>query len=110
LTKLTLQEQKDRSNNSSTNENIEVLDENENKLKRSSDLHLDLDKLLLPDKNDTPNKCNRIAAPKNWQILLTTFYKKHPPPEKKHVRLLNKFVPKYIQERQKLEAEVLAER
>ena len=97
-------------NNSHQVENVDLLDENRNDLKKT-DLYLDLQELSCNgDEERAPQISDRIPAPNDWKTLLTTFYKKHPPPEKKHVRLVNKFIPKYIQERQKLEAEILAER
>ncbi|XP_053384582.1 uncharacterized protein LOC123535976 [Mercenaria mercenaria] len=94
-----------------TGENLNRFSEIQNKIEvRNTELHIDLDQLRSTDSDGVVRERSRIAAPRNWNSVLQTFNKKHPPPKKKHIRLLNKFVPKQIQEKQRTDAEVLAER
>ncbi|KAL4224923.1 Proto-oncoprotein DBL [Mactra antiquata] len=60
--------------------------------------------------DDDVDVTQQIRAPSAWVETLKHFFKKHPPPKKKHIRLLNKFAPHNVGQQCRSEAEVLAER
>ena len=51
-----------------------------------------------------------VSAPSDWDRGLEYFYYKHPPPRRKHLRLITKFVSDFLEKPQLVDAETLAER
>lgn len=84
---------------STTNEGTSIC---QIQVKQKTALYVDLD--------SNKNTDNKIPAPSNWETLLQRFNKKHPPPKKRHIRLLNKFVPDSIHVKQRNKSEIIAER
>lgn len=62
------------------------------------------------NKITNPAKEQWSKAPNHWSQKLEYFYQKHPPPKKRHLKLLNYSVPTEITEALKSDAEFLAER
>lgn len=60
--------------------------------------------------NERSANSNRAQLPQSWMFTLSLFRKKHPPPRKKHLRMLTKFVPSSLDSGWKLVAATLAER
>ena len=51
-----------------------------------------------------------IESPCDWNYHLKVFYRKHPPPKKKHLKILTKFAPMDNHQKLRRDASVLAER
>ena len=51
-----------------------------------------------------------IESPCDWSYHLKVFYRKHPPPKKKHLKILTKFAPMDNHPKLRRDASVLAER
>ena len=51
-----------------------------------------------------------IESPCDWNYHLKVFYRKHPPPKKKHLKILTKFAPMDNHPKLRRDASVLAER
>ena len=55
-------------------------------------------------------KLIQIEAPSDWKLQLRQFYRKHPAPKKKHIKLLTKYAKMDSQPKLKSRANTLAER
>ena len=66
----------------------------------------------LTDNNVEYNTCNSILLnrPDDWSAQLKMFYRKHPPPKKKHMKLLTKYEPIKCHRKLKSKADTVAER
>ena len=89
----------------------EITSETENVTEcHETDVHKNIDNPK--DENVEYNICHSILLdrPNAWSAQLKRFYRKHPPPKKKHAKLLTKYDPVKCHRKLKDRADAVAER